>query len=154
MIDQFKTFFDKYLGDATAGDDTSEQHRLQLATAALLIEMTRADNVVKPAEQAAVARALQKAFQIDEAETREIIRLAEQEAHDATCYHEFTRLINENFSKAQKIQIVELLWEVAFADEEMEPYEEHLVRKLADLLYVPHSEFIRTKLKVQQQLGN
>lgn len=153
MIDQFKQFFEKYLTSAEDENTQSSEHRLQLVTAALLIEITRADGHVKPAEQAFVASALQKTFGLSEAETAEMIVLAEQEAHDATCYHQFTRLINDNYSKAQKIQVVELLWEVAYADDEMEAHEEHLVRKLADLLYVPHSEFIQAKLRVQERLG-
>lgn len=153
MIDQFKQFFEKYMTSAEGENEQSSEHRLQLVTAALLIEMTRADGDVKPAEQAAVASALQKTFALSEAETAEMISLAEQEAHDATCYHQFTRLINDNYPKAQKIQVVELLWEVAYADNKMEPYEEHLVRKLADLLYVPHAEFIQAKLRVVKRLG-
>lgn len=153
MIDQFKQFFEKYLSSSLAEDDKAAQHRLQLATAALLIEMTRADGDIKPAEQQAVSRALQKTFQLSAAETGELVSLAEQEAHDATCYHEFTRLINDNFPRQQKIQVVELLWEVAYADAEMEMYEEHLVRKLAELLYLRHEEFIQAKLRVQARLG-
>lgn len=127
--------------------------RLHLATAALLIEMTRADEEVKPEEQAAVMRAIRKAFGLPEQETVELVRLAEQEANDATCYRQFTALINQHFSKSQKVQVVEMLWEVAYADAEMEQYEEHLLRRLADLLYVPHSDFIRAKLRVQERLG-
>jgi len=153
MIDQFKQFFDKYLAASPVENEKSHQHRLQLATAALLIEMTRADGLVREKEQAAVARALTKAFDLTEAETRELIRLAEREATDATSYHGFTRLINEHYSKEQKIEVVELLWEVAYADAEMEMYEEHLVRKLADLLYLRHGEFIQAKLRVQARLG-
>jgi uncharacterized tellurite resistance protein B-like protein len=153
MIDQFKRFFDKYLNATAAATEKSGQHHLQLACAALLIEMTRADGVVDEQEQAAVARALRKAFALTEAETQKLIELAEQEAKDATCFHEFTRLINEHYSRAQKIELMELLWEVAYADAEMEKYEEHLVRKLADLLYVRHADFIQAKLRVQARLG-
>ena len=117
------------------------------------MEMTRADGEVKEDEQAAVARAMRKAFDIGERETAELIQLAELEIADATCYHQFTSLINKNFSKQQKAQVVEMLWEVAYADAEMEKYEEHLLRRLADLLYVPHAEFIQSKLRVKARLG-
>jgi len=153
MIDQFKRFFENHLSSGANSARQSVEHRLRLATAALLLEMTRADGAVRQAEQAAVSRALGKAFSLASEETAELIALAEQEAHDATCYHAFTRLINDNYSREQKIQVIELLWEVAYADAEMEMYEEHLVRKLADLLYVRHSEFIQAKLRVQQRLG-
>ncbi|NOX92181.1 MAG: TerB family tellurite resistance protein [Gammaproteobacteria bacterium] len=148
MIERFKQFFEKHLS-APAGDEAVGQDRLHLATAALLVEMTRADGEVKVDEQAAVARAIHKAFDIDKEKTAELIHLAELEVADATCYRQFTSLINKNFSRAQKVQVVEMLWEVAYADAEMEKYEEHLLRRLSDLLYVPHHEFIQSKLRVQ-----
>lgn len=152
MIQRFKQFFEKHLSPP-ASDEAVDQHRLHLATAALLVEMSRADGEVREDEQAAVARAIRKAFDIDEAETAELIELAESEIEDATCYHQFTSLINKNFSKQQKVQVVEMLWEVAYADAEMEKYEEHLLRRLSDLLYVPHAEFIQSKLRVKARLG-
>jgi len=152
MIEHFKQFFEKHLSPP-ADNETVEQDRLHLATAALLVEMTRADGEVRADEQAAVARAIRKAFDIGEEKTAELIRLAELEVADATCYHQFTSLINKNFSKAQKVQVVEMLWEVAYADAEMEKYEEHLLRRLSDLLYVPHHEFIQSKLRVRARLG-
>jgi uncharacterized tellurite resistance protein B-like protein len=152
MIEHFKQFFEKHLSPPAGGEAVGEE-RLHLAAAALLVEMTRADGEVNADEQAAVARALRKAFDLDEAKTAELILLAESEIADATCYHQFTSLIHKNFSKQQKVQVVEMLWEVAFADAEMEKYEEHLLRRLSDLLYVPHSEFIQAKLRVQARLG-
>lgn len=152
MIGHFKQFFEKHLSPP-AGDEPVTQDRLHLATAALLVEMTRADGEVHKEEQDAVARALQKAFDLDEATSAELILLAESEIADATCYHQFTSLINKHFSKQQKAQVVEMLWEVAFADAEMEKYEEHLLRRLSDLLYVPHQQFIQAKLRVQERLG-
>ena len=63
------------------------------------------------------------------------------------------RLINRHFSQEEKNHIVELLWEVAYADGELDKYEEHLVRKLADLIYVPHRSFIRAKHRAKARLG-
>ena len=151
MIGRFKQYFEKHLSPQ-ADDETANQDRLHLATAALLVEMSRADGEVREDEQAAVARAIRKAFNIDEQKAAELIELAELEIADATCYHQFTSLINKNFSKQQKAQVVEMLWEVAYADAEMEKYEEHLLRRLSDLLYVPHAEFIQSKLRVKARL--
>ena len=152
MIDQFRQFFDKYLS-AGEKEPTSQEHHLHLATAALLIEMTRVDDHIKPEEQAALAAGIQKTFGLSEEETAELIRLAEEESKDATCYHAFTSLINKGFSREQKVRVVEMLWEVAFADQDLDKYEEHLVRKLPDLLYVKHGDFIAAKLRVQSRLG-
>lgn len=152
MIKRFKQFFEKHLSPP-AGDEVVDQDRLHLATAALLVEMSRADGDVREDEQDAVARAISKAFDIDAQKTAELIELAELEIADATCYHQFTSLINRHFSKLQKAQVVEMLWEVAYADAEMEKYEEHLLRRLSDLLYVPHAEFIQSKLRIRRRLG-
>jgi uncharacterized tellurite resistance protein B-like protein len=152
MIDQFKNFFDKFLG-ADNGTSDSGEYRLHLATAALLIEMTRVDEHIKPEEQAVLAAGIRNTFGLSEHETDELISLAEQEAHDATCYHAFTSLINKGFSREQKIRVVEMLWEIAYADQELDMYEEHLVRKLSELLYVRHNDFIAAKLRVRARLG-
>lgn len=152
MLEQFKTFFDKFLGSENGTSDPQE-YRLRLATAALLIEMTRVDEQIKPEEQVMLAEGIRNTFGLSEHETDELIRLAEQEIHDATCYHAFTSLINRGFSREQKIRVVEMLWEIAYADQKLDIYEEHLVRKLSELLYVQHSDFISAKLRVRERLG-
>lgn len=146
MFASIKRFFDANLTAATEAASPAEQeHAYQLATGALLIEMTRADHEVKSVERAAVAQALERAFELDPSETEELLTLAEQEADAATSLYEFTRLINRHFDAKQKEHIVELLWHVALADGEIDKYEDHLVRKVADLIYVPHLSFIRAK---------
>ena len=152
MIEHFKQFFDKYLSPDDK-ETASPEHKLHLATAALLIEMMRIDDHKKPEEMLALASGIRQTFGLSERETTELIQLAEEEAQDAACYHAFTSLINKGFSKQQKIRVVEMLWEIAYADNELEMYEEHLVRKISDLLYVKHSDFIRTKHRVLDRLG-
>jgi len=152
MINKFKLFFDKYL-ISDEKDTDSDERRLHLAATVLLVEMVRVDQQAKPEEQTALVEGVSSTFGLSEQETSELIQLAEQEANDATSYHTFTSLINQGFSKQQKISVVELLWEIAYADFELEMYEEHLVRKLADLLYVSHSDFIAAKLRVQARMG-
>ena len=90
---------------------------------------------------------------LDEQEVSALIVEAQACADEATSLHEFTRLINEQLTDAQKYHVIELLWQFGFADGAIDKYEEHLVRKVADLLYVRHSEFIRAKLSAQQNAG-
>ena len=148
MFKAIADFFEKnlLLPDDQAGQ--SDEHALRLATAALLIEMTRADYQVKKIELDKILSVLQQHFDITQSETSELLQLAEQEADNSTTYHEFTTLINSQYSAVQKIRVIELLWEVANADGEIEKYEDYLVRKIADLLYVPHREFIAAKHRV------
>ena len=146
MFTSIKRFFDANLTAATqAGNPADQERAYQLATAALLIEMTRADYDVKGVERSAVTQAVQRAFELDASQTEELLALAEVEADTATSLYEFTRLINQHFDAKQKEHIVELLWHVALADGEIDKYEDHLVRKVADLIYVPHMAFIRAK---------
>lgn len=146
MFDSIKRFFDANLAAAgEAASPAEQEHAYQLASAALLIEMSRADHEVKGIERDAVARAVRRAFELDESETDELITLAEREADHATSLYEFTRLINRHFDDEQKQHFVELLWHVALADGEIDKYEEHLVRKVADLIHVPHLAYIRAK---------
>lgn len=154
MFRAIQEFFDTHIrsqGDAP-GDE--QQHTVRLATAALLIEMSRADFEVKPDERDAVIDAVQRIFGLPPEETHELIALAEQEASEAASLYEFTRLIDNNFTPAQKQQVVEMLWRVAFADSHKDAHEEHLVRKIAGLLHVAHQDFIRARHKVEEEMAS
>ena len=119
---------------------------LELATAALLIEVSRADFDASEDERAAIEEQVRKSFGLTEDETREIVALAEEEVARAVSLYEFTRLVDRSFTPDQKRHIVGLLWEVALSDERIEGREEHLIRKVATLLHVPHEAFIAEKL--------
>ena len=125
------------------------QQRLQIAAAALLLEVGRIDLHLSDAEIEAVEAALQAVFGLSQNEIARILELARQEIEIEPGLHGFTRLINEHLSIDEKLQVVEMLWRVAYADATLDKYEEHLVRRLADLLYIPHSQFIRAKLRAQ-----
>lgn len=145
MISAIKKYFDNQIGTGAEHDAATNKHRLQVATAAMLIEMARADFDVHPEETEEVAQAVQTTFGLTPADTEKLIRLAEDEAKQATDYYQFTSLINKGFSQQEKIQVVELMWQVAYADGHMDKYEDHLVRKLASLMHVSHKDFIAAK---------
>jgi uncharacterized tellurite resistance protein B-like protein len=130
-----------------AQERQSQDHSLRLATAALLVEMSRQDDTVHDAERQAVSKALRERFDLSTDEVDELYRLAEQEVSEAIDYYQFTSLIKDHFSPEQKERVVELLWQVAIADGHIDQYEEHMVRRIAELLYLPHSSFIRAKHK-------
>lgn len=152
MLASIKKFFDAHL-QAEADESDSLEHRLKVATVALLLETARADFNVLDEELADVARHAQNYFALSDNETTELLKLAEEEASNATCYHEFTSLIHQEYSPQEKASIIEMMWRVAYSDKELEKYEEALVRKISELLYVPHSTFIATKLNVKKELG-
>ena len=146
MIKNLQRFFEQKIQSISGGQTAVLPERaLQLATATLLIEVSRADFHISVEEKQAIAVGIQKFFSLTSAETREIVELAESEIDDATCLFEFTRLVNESFEYSQKLKIVEMMWRVSYADLDKDKYEEHLIRKISDLLYVSHSDFIRLR---------
>ena len=155
MLTLIQKFFQNHIeAVATEPSVEAKDHAYRLATAALLIEMSRADVEVKSDEEHAIVQAIKQAFDLTDEDARELIELAATAADQATSLFEFTRLINANFNDQQKEHIVELLWRVAFADGELDKYEEHLVRKVADLIYVPHQRFIRAKHRAKERFEN
>ncbi len=147
ILADIRRFLDKHLGSADSA--AADKHTIEIATAALLVETVRMDGDVKPIERDAVLRAVRGKFHLTNDEAQTLIDLAEKEAREASDYYQFTSIINKRFSQQQKIRVVELLWEVAYADKSVDPYEEHLIRKLADLLYVEHRDYITAKLRAR-----
>ena len=154
MIRAFQRLFESTVIAATRATEAEErEHGYHLATAALLVEMMRADYEVRPAERDAVLRALAAAFDdLSPDESRGLLARAEDRADDAISLYEFTQIINRRFDHEQKAHVVELLWRVAYADGDLDKYEEHLVRRIADLIHVPHSVFIRMKHKARDNI--
>ncbi len=153
MLKRIQDFFSSQIQTRAGSGAQASQQALQLATAALLIEVTYADFKVEASERRAVARAVRGFFNLSEQETAELIALAEEEAKQSVSLFQFTELVDKQFSAGEKIQIVELMWRVAYADRDNEMHEEHLVRKVADLLHVPHSAFVRTRHVVETETG-
>ena len=144
MLGAIKQFFDQNIRPtATAGADS--EHVLRLATAALMIEMMRMDRDEHPDEWQVIGEVLQSRFDLEADETAELIRLAGQEAEDPSDYYQFTSLINKGYSMREKAVIIEHLWQVAYADGQLDDHEEYLVRRIAGLLGIDNQEFIAAK---------
>jgi len=152
MLKAIKKFFDETM-QVSEQEGADDMPRLHVACAALLLEMARADFEIQNEELAQVADSIQSMFSLSAEDSKKLLELAEQEADDATCHYEFVTLINKDFSKPDKIKLVEMLWQVAYADAHLEKYEEAMVRKISDLLYVKHSDFIAAKHKVLTAMG-
>lgn len=147
IVDTIKHFFTSRMSPADDSELTS--HALHLATAALLVEVSRADFEIGEQELAVVADALKKHFAFSDEEVQELLKLGLAQEEEAVSMHSFLRLINDQFTVEQKYRMVEDMWRVAFADGRLDKYEEGRIRKIADLIYLPHTEFIRAKLRAQ-----
>jgi uncharacterized tellurite resistance protein B-like protein len=145
MLSAIREFFDRNIAGAPAQDGRT----IELATAALLVEVMRIDAGVSAAERAAVERAIREKFGLGAADAATLIALAEEEMRQATDYYQFTSLINQHFTQAQKERVLELMWRVAYADTVIDAHEQHLMRKIAALLHVPDSAYIAAKLRAR-----
>ena len=144
MIKSLKALFAK----PTAEDAAEIEHQLQLAAAALLVEMSRADYTVEATEQQTMKTVLEAALGISAAEIGDLMALARTSADKATSLYEFTRLINDHYSKEQKLLLIQSMLRVAYADNDLNKYEERLIRQVSDLIHVSHSDFMKMKMKV------
>lgn len=149
MIAGIRDFFNQIIAPGAAEPGAASQHALQVATAALLLEMMRMDSSITAAETASVTRTLQTRFGLVAAEVDTLMALAAEEARQATDYFQFTSLINRSFSAEQKVQVVEYLWQVAYADGHLDAHEQHFMRKIADLLYVSHADYVGAKQRAR-----
>jgi uncharacterized tellurite resistance protein B-like protein len=131
----------------------TREHGLRLAAAALLFEVVRADATVKDEERTVMRTAVQSVFGLAREEAEELVDLAEQASRSAGSLYEFTSLVDQELAPDQKKRLVELLWLVAFADAEKDDHEEHLVRRIAGLLHVPHPDFIDAKIRARAESG-
>jgi uncharacterized tellurite resistance protein B-like protein len=127
------------------------EHALRVATAVLLIEVTRADFRVNHAEQQHLRELLKQQFDLTGEELDALIEQAESDADQLISLQHVTRLMNEHYDHAMKIRVIEMMWQIVFADGDMDHYEEHLMRKVADLLYVSHAEFIKARHKAEER---
>ena len=153
MLDSLRRLLQERVLVAAPAEAGDPGRRLRLAAAALLVEVMRADPEVREEERTVARTALQGTFGLSPAETGELLRLAEAEADAATSLYEFTSLVDKGLSREEKKRIVELLWLVAFADAEKHPLEEHLIRRVAALLNVPHPDFIDAKIRARGKAG-
>ena len=145
-------FFKKIFQNEESEDPIIEDKTSTKACVALLLETSMADEILDESELMALKNTLQKDFQINEDEIDELIDLAKENVDDSTSLYEFTRDINDNFDSADRIKLIESMWKIAYADGNIDKYEEHIIRKVSNLLYVAHSDFIKAKLSAKEQI--
>jgi uncharacterized tellurite resistance protein B-like protein len=153
MLQTLKDLFDSLMPAPPSESKERSEHTLQLATAVMLVEMMRADPELAPAERNVVIAALRDQFGLAADEVDRLMELAVQASRDATDYYRFTSKINERFDLEQKVRMIEMMWKVAYADGHLDAHENHLMRKVGDLLYVPHGAYVAAKARARQASG-
>ncbi len=145
-------FFKKIFKNEESEDPIIDDKTSTKACVALLLETSMADEILDESELMALKNTLQKDFQINEDEIDELIDLAKENVEDSTSLYEFTRDINDNFDSAERVKLIESMWKIAYADGNIDKYEEHIIRKVSNLIYVAHSDFIKAKLSAKEQI--
>ena len=153
MLRTLKDLFDSFTGSAESQSPQQLAHVLQLATAVLLVDVMRADINMGATERSQVLTSLREKFVLTDDELARLLQLAEDTAKNSHDYHRFTSSMNEYFTQTQKIQVVEYMWQVAFADEHLDAHENHLISKIAGLLHVTHGEYIAAKMRAKEMAG-
>lgn len=151
MLKALSEIIDKAFQRGGAEATPEREHGLQVATAVLLVEVARADYAEALAEQDAIAALLKDNFDLSDEETALLVADAKTEADHAASLQSFTRALHEQLTPEEKHRIVGMLWRVAFADDHLDKYEDHVVRKIAGLLYVSHSDLIRIRNRVSRE---
>ena len=148
MLRKLATFFDNTLAQPSE-NPAAREHALRVATALLLIEVAKADYAAELEEEAAILESVKQFFALDDAAAELLIEEARREADRAVELQQFTRRLHEQLTTAEKHRVVEMLWQVALSDRRLDKHEDHLVRRIADLLYVSHSDLIRIRNRVR-----
>lgn len=120
----------------------------EMAAAVLLLSMERADFEESPEERAIIKHLLARHFHLPEGELEALLEKAEHEVGRSVSFYDYVELLNTRLQPEEKCQVLKMLWEVAYADGKLDPFEEQLMRRLSDMLYMSHGDYVRTKLEV------
>ncbi|MDA8962172.1 TerB family tellurite resistance protein [Congregibacter sp.] len=142
MIEKLRKLFTEPAGSA---EQSADENR-RLAAAALLVEVARADFQQDAEEEAAMRDLLCSSLSLDRATVDSLLSEASDTVDEATSLYDFTRLVNDHYSYDEKFALVGAMWQVAYADKSLNKYEEHLIRRVSELIYLKHEDFIRGKL--------
>ena len=142
MFQKIKT----YLFKAASGLEEEIELDVPLAAATLMMEVSWADHTISDEEMEVSATKLSEIFNLDNQQAKALLEEGKILMNESVGLQQFTTLLNENLAADQKFSIVLALWEVARDNESIDAFEEHQIRNIAELLYVPHSKFIEAKI--------
>jgi uncharacterized tellurite resistance protein B-like protein len=153
MIKNIQKYFERHIGSSRDHAVSDPQHRLRLAAAALLIETARVDYAEDPQELEQIRSLLQSHFGLGAEQTEELLTLAEAEADQMTSYYQFTSTINRECDIQDKAQILKLMWQIAYADGRIDKFEQHMLSKIASLLYIPREQMVAARRAAEKESG-
>ena len=149
MIDRLLKIFG--VSDIEASEDNDEA-RIQHATAVLLVEIARADHERLETEHAKMLSSLKQCFGLSTEDAEALLARAETASENSVSLHEFTSVLHAELSYVEKENIVEMLWRIALADKVLDKYEDYMVGKISELLYIARGDVIRLRNRVYESL--
>jgi uncharacterized tellurite resistance protein B-like protein len=150
MLQTLKDLLDSLMHPPATPSAREQAHAVQLAAAVLLVEVVRFDAAMDAAERTAMVTALRGKFGLAGDELDRLLELAVDTSRSAYDYQRFTGSLNDHFTQPQKVQLVEAMWQVAYADTRLDENEMHTISKVAGLLHVTHGEYIAAKMRAKE----
>ena len=150
MLKSIQNIFKRKQNESAVDSKKSEQ---ELAYASLLIEVINSDNKFDDRERGKLLEILSNKLDIHKEELDNFTELAQKKSEDSTSLYEFTREINDQYEYEEKVSLITDLWGIAYSDGKLDKYEDYVIRKIADLIYVSHADFIKSKLKVKNTIN-
>lgn len=150
MLNKIDSFFSKYLNKK--GGKVQRAHNIEAATCAVLLEIAKIDEEFTNEEQKIINNILKKKFSLTDKEVDELVKLTSEELKQSSDLWHFTDTINKNFTKEQKTQLIEHIWQIIYSDKHLKGHEDYLVHKLQRLMWLDHKDLIDAKTKVKKEL--
>jgi uncharacterized tellurite resistance protein B-like protein len=151
MLEFLKNIFLLGVNDKS-NKEINNNKRIQIATCALFIEVANADNDFKPEEKLKIISFMRSAFNLEEEYIREIMELANEKTKESISLYEFTSELNKSFTFDEKYTLMKNLWKLIFADNDMNMYEERMVKRIGGIINLDHHVVIASKLEVKKEL--
>ena len=145
-------FFKKIFQKDASEDLEIDEHGSIKACIALMLETSMADDLLDESEIKTLKTTLINDFKLEETEIDELIEISKKNVDDSTSLYDFTRDINDNFESEERIKLIESMWKIAYADGNIDKFEEHIIRKVSNLIYVSHSDFIKAKISAKEKI--
>lgn len=153
MFERVKGFFEKITNENTQAGGRDALHDVHVAACALFMEIGRIDETFSAAEMDLIVTVLKEKYGLRQENVDALMALADAELKQSVDLWQFARLINANYSIEEKIDIIEILWQIVFVDGHMDKYENYMMHKLSNLLRLSHNQLIDAKLKVLHRAG-
>jgi len=139
--------------ESTKTSASAGLRKYQVATAALLVEIAKADGDFSDEERKRIIELMKKDFDLDDSLVTDLLDLSEQKVKASISVYEFSSLINKSFSRLEKIEILKNLWRIIYVDKKLDSHEDQLMKIIGSTLNLEHKDIITAKLFVKQEMG-